>query len=183
MPATAVDQRDWPWPIDFYQQGRSVAAMGLGEGHSRQDASLGNRAIAAGVDGLVQVLLIVPVAVSITTVVVATADPATRQTGSTAVVAGLVALVVTPFVVVGYHVGMEGRYAETIGKRLFDLRVVDGRGAPVHWRGAVLRNVFRLIDVLPFGYVLGSLVIWFDGDNRRLGDYVARTRVVRRGQE
>lgn len=67
---------------------------------------------------------------------------------------------------------------QTPGKRLLDLRVVRLDGAPVGLGDAVLRNLLRGVDGLPFGYAVGVLVSCVDDRMRRLGDLVAGTVVV-----
>jgi uncharacterized RDD family membrane protein YckC len=157
--------------------------MALGDPDPPEPAALPERVLATAVDSVAQLLLLIPIAASIAIVSLATVDPGAGPLGPDTPVGPLVGLVVAPFVVVGYHIVMEGRYAETPGKRLFDLRVVDVRGRPVDWREAVLRNVLRLVDMLPVAYLIGGVVSWADADNRRLGDFVAGTRVVSRANE
>jgi hypothetical protein len=65
------------------------------------------------------------------------------------------------------------------GKRLLGLRVVDGRGLPVSFQQAFVRNVLRILDGAPAFYALGALVCQLDGAGRRLGDLAADTLVVR----
>lgn len=78
----------------------------------------------------------------------------------------------------GYTIFFEGRYGATPGKRLFNLRVVADDGAPLGWSAAVVRNLLRTVDMLPFGYCLGLLSCLLDRHSRRLGDMVARSQVV-----
>jgi uncharacterized RDD family membrane protein YckC len=78
----------------------------------------------------------------------------------------------------GYMIGLEGRFGTTPGKRLFGLRVVAQDGAPLGWNAAIVRNLLRTVDMLPFGYFLGLVSCLFDRHSRRLGDLVARSQVV-----
>ena len=89
----------------------------------------------------------------------------------------------------GYDVGFEvlarGR---TPGKRITGLRVMRAGGQPVGLITSAIRNVLRLVDILPFLYGVGVVVIFVTGRNQRLGDLVAGTVVVRerlggRGEE
>jgi len=80
----------------------------------------------------------------------------------------------------GYHVYFETyQDGRSPGKRLLGLRVVDGRGLPVAFQQAFVRNVMRILDGVPAFYALGALVCQLDGDGRRLGDLAADTLVVR----
>ena len=67
---------------------------------------------------------------------------------------------------------------QTPGKRVLGLRVVAGDGAPVGWLPAIVRNLLRSVDMLPFGYAVGLVACLCDRDSRRLGDLVADTVVV-----
>ena len=69
-------------------------------------------------------------------------------------------------------------HGQTPGKRALGLRVLAGDGAPVGWLPAVVRNLMRTVDMLPFGYAAGLVSCLCDRHGRRLGDLVADTVVV-----
>jgi uncharacterized RDD family membrane protein YckC len=71
-------------------------------------------------------------------------------------------------------------HGSTPGKSIMKLRVVYATGAPVGWRGSLLRNLLRVVDFLPVCYGYGLLSMLLDRDFRRLGDHVAGTLVVYR---
>jgi uncharacterized RDD family membrane protein YckC len=78
----------------------------------------------------------------------------------------------------GYNTFFELRWnGQTPGKRLLRIRVVDGRGLPVDFAQSLIRNLVRILDVLPAGG-LGMLSAMLDPEHRRLGDRAADTRVV-----
>jgi uncharacterized RDD family membrane protein YckC len=81
---------------------------------------------------------------------------------------------------VGYDVAFEvlasGR---TPGKRLNGLRVVLENGGPVTFPASAVRNVLRVIDLLPGTYLVGIVSILVSSRNQRLGDHAAGTLVVR----
>ncbi|WP_372016860.1 RDD family protein [Pseudoxanthomonas sp. 10H] len=78
-----------------------------------------------------------------------------------------------------YPIVLEAAWnGQTPGKRALGLRVVAGDGAPVGWLPAVVRNLMRTVDMLPFGYATGLVACLCDRDGRRLGDLVADTVVV-----
>jgi uncharacterized RDD family membrane protein YckC len=66
----------------------------------------------------------------------------------------------------------------TPGKRMLGLRVVHDDGVPVGWSGAMIRNLLRAVDFLPFFYACGLVSILLTRDFKRLGDLAARTVVV-----
>ncbi|ALP52597.1 hypothetical protein Tel_05230 [Candidatus Tenderia electrophaga] len=66
----------------------------------------------------------------------------------------------------------------TPGKKSMDLRVVNDDGTPVGWDGAIVRNLLRAADFLPFFYVVGLVSMVTSRHFRRLGDLAAGTLVV-----
>ena len=79
---------------------------------------------------------------------------------------------------VAYYVLLEGLFGATLGKRLAGLRVTDLEGRHITRQAAILRNVARLLDVLPFLYLLGGILTLTSRQHQRLGDRLARTLVV-----
>ena len=67
----------------------------------------------------------------------------------------------------------------TPGKRLNGLRVVRSDGSPVGFLTSAVRNVMRLVDILPTFYLVGIVSILATARNQRLGDLAAGTLVVR----
>jgi uncharacterized RDD family membrane protein YckC len=79
----------------------------------------------------------------------------------------------------GYFVLLESLWGgRSIGKRAMHIRVVTEGGHSLRFGDALLRNLLRAADFLPFGYVIGVLVMGRDARFRRLGDIVAGTMVV-----
>ena len=68
---------------------------------------------------------------------------------------------------------------QTIGKRLFHLRVIDQDGLPLRMEQAWVRNLMRVFDALPFAYLVGGLSVLSSPLMQRFGDRVAGTVVVR----
>ena len=79
----------------------------------------------------------------------------------------------------GYPIVLEAAWdGQTPGKRALGLRVIAGDGAPLGWLPAVVRNLMRSVDMLPFAYAAGLVSCLCDRHGRRLGDLVADTQVV-----
>ncbi|MFL5847138.1 MAG: RDD family protein [Solirubrobacteraceae bacterium] len=81
----------------------------------------------------------------------------------------------------GYFHVLESINGQTLGKRLFDLRVVrkDDAG-PASAKAISARTVLRLIDILPGAYLVGVLsMLLSDKRRQRLGDLAAGTVVTR----
>ncbi|HZQ26879.1 MAG TPA: RDD family protein [Acidimicrobiales bacterium] len=95
--------------------------------------------------------------------------------------------VVTALVVVlgflvflGYDIMFETLASgRTPGKRWTGLRVVKEGGAPVTFLTSAVRNVLRLVDILPTSYIVGIVCVLASSKNQRLGDMAAGTLVVR----
>ena len=66
----------------------------------------------------------------------------------------------------------------TPGKRALGLRALRLDGRSLSLRDSLLRNFFRPLDWLPFGYGLGALAMLAGGQRQRVGDLLAGTVVV-----
>jgi len=71
---------------------------------------------------------------------------------------------------------------QTLGKRALGLRVVNADGSPVAWLPSVVRNLLRVVDILPGVYAVGLVCTLVDPHARRLGDIVAGTMVIHAGE-
>ncbi len=83
---------------------------------------------------------------------------------------------------IGFAYGalMEGYWnGQTIGKRLFHLRVIDQTGLPLRMEQAWVRNLMRVFDALPLAYLVGGVSVLCSPLRQRFGDRVAGTVVVR----
>jgi uncharacterized RDD family membrane protein YckC len=79
----------------------------------------------------------------------------------------------------GYFILFEWRWqGQTPGKRLLGIRVIQWHGTAITFTQAALRNILRIADFLPIGYLVGALVSMGNRENRRLGDLAAGTLVV-----
>ena len=68
---------------------------------------------------------------------------------------------------------------QTPGKRVMHLRAVNDDGSYMSFGTAMLRNVFRIVDMLPAGYIVGLVTMVLNRRRKRVGDYVAGTIVIR----
>ena len=83
---------------------------------------------------------------------------------------------------IGFAYGalLEGYWnGQTIGKRLFHLRVIDQDGLPLRIEQAWVRNLMRVFDALPFAYLVGGISVLSSPLMQRFGDRVAGTLVTR----
>lgn len=70
------------------------------------------------------------------------------------------------------------RQGRSPGKQWMGLRVVHDDGTPIGWSASLLRNLLRFVDLLPFGYFLGTLSCLHHPAFKRLGDMAAGTLVI-----
>lgn len=131
-------------------------------------AGVGSRFISALIDFLIEGTLITVLAISLINLAPGPAAAAGIAVGSFALI-------------FGYHVLFETLASgRSPGKRAAGLRVVRAGGLPVRFRESAVRNIIRLIDLLPpVTYGLGAGVILATRRNQRLGDLAAGTLVVR----
>jgi uncharacterized RDD family membrane protein YckC len=81
---------------------------------------------------------------------------------------------------IGYAIFFEWRWrGQTIGKKLFRLRVADVEGMRLQFNQIVVRNLLRVVDELPAFYLVGGLTCWLNSKCQRLGDIAANTIVIR----
>jgi uncharacterized RDD family membrane protein YckC len=79
---------------------------------------------------------------------------------------------------VTYYAVFEGLFGATLGKRAAGVRVTDLNGHRISRQASIVRNLARLIDVLPFVYLLGGVLTLATQQHQRLGDRIAGTVVV-----
>lgn len=84
-------------------------------------------------------------------------------------------------VYVGYFVFFETLWqGQTPGKRRAKIRVIRGDGRPIGLQEATLRALFRPIDDLLY---IGALLIIFSRQEKRIGDILAGTLVIRESRD
>ena len=94
---------------------------------------------------------------------------------------GIMVITLSEFAIgFAYSALLEGFWnGQTIGKRLFHLRVIDQAGLPLRIEQAWVRNLMRVFDALPFAYLVGGISVLSGPLMQRFGDRVAGTLVVR----
>jgi len=78
-----------------------------------------------------------------------------------------------------YLIVAEAAWGQTLGKKLFGIKVMmqDGRKCTV--LGAILRNVFRIVDMIFGGYLLAIIMMTITPKRQRIGDLIAKTVVIK----
>ncbi len=133
---------------------------------SYQLAGLFTRAIAYLIDAAIMVAFIIGAAM------ICMAVPG---------VFGIVLLLLVIFAIfLGYFIFFEALWSgQTPGKRAMNIRVMDAGGGRLSIVNVAIRNLIRMVDMLPTLMFLGGVVAFFDSHHRRLGDMAANTIVVR----
>lgn len=132
-------------------------------------ASVGTRAVAWVIDVFVMFMLIFVASIVATSLAVISEG------------LGLALLSILVFLVQWWYGAiLEWRWGgRTIGKRVVGLRVLGEDGLGISLPQAIIRNLVRVADILPFLYLVGGISVLVDRRARRLGDLAAGTIVVR----
>jgi uncharacterized RDD family membrane protein YckC len=143
-------------------------------------AGIGTRFVAGMLDHLIIFTALLLIGCAMQTIVIGSIF----SSAGDAVVALVLALMLLIYFAIfwGYFVLFETLWnGQTPGKRAGRLRVIRRDGQPVHAGEVMIRNLVRLVDMLPGFYGVGLVVMFIDKDARRLGDMAAGTIVVREG--
>jgi len=81
-----------------------------------------------------------------------------------------------------YYIVLEGALGATVGKMAAKIKVVREDGSPCGFGPAVVRNILRVVDALPFLYIIGIILISRSDKKQRLGDRLAKTIVIKSSQ-
>lgn len=83
------------------------------------------------------------------------------------------------FIIFAYFILMEAYAGWTLGKRALGMKVVDVDDNKIGIKKSLIRNLLRLVDGLPALNILGAVLIVRSPEGQRLGDYLAKTYVVK----
>jgi uncharacterized RDD family membrane protein YckC len=137
-------------------------------------AGIGSRFLAGVVDTVAQTLLVVAIAVAASLIGALQGDVG-RIPIRVAIVAASAVLIA-----IGYFVIFEMLWdGQSLGKRMAGLRVIRTDGTPITAGDSLIRNILRLVDMLPPFYITGMVAIFFSQRCQRLGDLAAGTIVVK----
>lgn len=141
-----------------------------GDGSDLPHAGLGDRALAWMVDGLL-VLLMTFFCLRPILWLVGNLLPASVLDGIVIVVFLLISGV--------YYTGLEARWSQTLGKLLLGLKVVhipDGKECTP--RGAIVRNITKVLGANPVSIILAVLMVRASPKSQRVGDVLGDTTVI-----
>jgi uncharacterized RDD family membrane protein YckC len=135
-------------------------------------AGAGNRGFAAVVDFVIASLLVFAAWMLLSLVPL--------ESPTEPFIAVGVAILVTLGLIWAYFILLEWLWnGQTIGKRIYKLRVINEDGSPAQFTAVLVRNLLRLVDFLPAFYGTGVVSIVLSPKSQRLGDLAAGTYVVR----
>lgn len=142
-------------------------------------ASIGNRFIACAIDHTIQVFTLIVIFIFIA-IILDAADLGGRLVNAPKWVIALLIIVVF-LLMSGYFAIFEWLWrGQTPGKRWLKLRVIREDGRPISFFEAIVRNLLREFDIMPFPFYSVGLISVFSTDrDQRVGDLVAGTVVVR----
>ncbi len=80
--------------------------------------------------------------------------------------------------ILAYYVLMEWKLGGTLGKLATKIKVVKVTGEPLDFKTSLIRNILRIVDFIPFSYLVGAISIANSKTKQRVGDRVAKTVVV-----
>ncbi len=79
----------------------------------------------------------------------------------------------------GYNMVLEWAWrGQTLGKFVLKVRVIDIRGLRLQFSQIAMRNLLRLVDMIPLTYLVGLISLWWSPLEQRLGDLAANTVVI-----
>ncbi len=143
-------------------------------------AGFGPRFLAAFIDYVIEVVAISVLALIVILIGVATASFSGEGAEDSIMLFLVLGIVIYVGATLGYFVAFEWLWnGQTPGKRIAGIRVVRRGGLPLTFREVMLRNLFRLLDMLPSNGFAGLISFFATKNQQRLGDLVADTVVIR----
>ncbi len=140
-------------------------------------AGVGSRFVALAIDTVIQVA--VGVAVLIVVLfsggALAGIGASVSQLWAAAIFVAVIFLLVFAYFAV-FEIVWNG---QTPGKRVAGIRAIKESGRPLTAAETIARNFLRIVDQLPGFYGIGVLVALLNSKNKRLGDFVAGSIVLR----
>jgi uncharacterized RDD family membrane protein YckC len=141
-------------------------------------ASIGNRFLACAFDHALQTLTIA--LLYIIFINIANSFSYTGMSGAPKWAIVLL-IIIGFFIWTSYFIVFEWLWnGQTPGKRWLKLRVIREDGRPITFLEAFLRNLLRIVDILPIPfYSIGLICVFVSQRDQRVGDMVAGSVVVR----
>ncbi len=143
-------------------------------------AGMGSRFLAILIDTLLQIAAYIVLVLVFLLVVSAAPKSGSGQLSHNSEKWMVAILILVHFVMYwGYFTLFEAFWnGQTPGKKLFKIRVIQESGRQITFFEAMIRNLIRVIDMLPSFYLVGVIAMACNRRHKRLGDLAAGTLVV-----
>jgi uncharacterized RDD family membrane protein YckC len=147
-------------------------------------ATIGNRFLACMIDHAIQgiaLILTATIALTLSEGVRALSSAMIGETREWSVWVLAISSLVSFLIIFGYFVFFETIWSgQTPGKRWLKLRVIQEDGRSITFFSALMRNLIRGADIMPFPFYSIGIISVFSSDRaKRLGDFVANTVVIK----
>jgi uncharacterized RDD family membrane protein YckC len=143
-------------------------------------AGIGSRFLAAVIDHAIQIGALIAIAFGSLYLLMGASMFNGTMLGSLPLWFEAAMIALTFLVLFGYHTFYEMRWAgQTPGKRVAKLRVVRDGGYPIDFYSSLVRNLVRIVDILPPPYGAGLISVFCSQEYKRLGDWAAGTLVIK----
>jgi uncharacterized RDD family membrane protein YckC len=142
-------------------------------------ASIGNRFLACAVDHTIQILILTLMYIAFS--IVGDATNMFDQVMDAPKWVRAVLIIILFLIWTSYFIFFEWLWnGQTPGKRWLKLRVIREDGRPITFWEAMVRNLLRNFDIMPFPfYSIGLIAVFINSKDQRSGDMIAGTVVVR----
>ncbi|MDP4179674.1 MAG: RDD family protein [Bacillota bacterium] len=138
-------------------------------------AGIGSRLLAFLIDFAIQCLAMI-----IMVIIVSALGFSFSEAGSFKSYFVALGVVITFLIYNGYFIFFEMfMNGQSPGKKLAKLKVIRETGESITLFDSVLRNILRTVDFLPSFYLIGSIVVVFNNNYKRIGDVAANTVVIK----
>ena len=142
-------------------------------------AGVGSRILAILIDTIIQIVTGIVVALGVILVIAVFAHG-----GGPSVWVLALAVLGGFLLLYGYFAIFEILWnGQTPGKKIIGIRVIKESGRPLAPAETIGRNLMRIVDQMPAMYAIGLVTMFLSNRNKRLGDMVAGSIVIRESRK
>lgn len=145
-----------------------------------ETAGIGTRALAKLIDLVIVGVVVIPVGLLLSTLY--TTLSLSTYLNLPSLIVGLFWVMIAFLPILYFTCTEYWWHGQTLGKKIYQLRVITDQGRDPAFSAVFLRNLVQLIDLLPGCYLLGMAAMMIHPKEKRIGDLVAGTLVVQEKQ-